>query len=116
MNSFSLTTIRYALFTIFTVLGVSISLYLGGCASFDTVFVPEFDRGPNVHTRYYYVESQAEMDMVCRRHADDGRITLGCAAVNPDPKGECWVYLYKNGTADIKEHEDKHCRYGRWHV
>lgn len=89
------------------------AMLLPACASFDTVFTPEYDRGPNVSIRYFYVESRGEMQIVCR--GLETSTILGCAAVNPDPRGECLVYLYKNGTADIKEHEEKHCRYGRWH-
>jgi hypothetical protein len=93
---------------------VAITLVLSGCASvFDTPFVAEFDRGPNVPIRYFYVESRGEMNIVCR--GLETSTILGCAAVNPDPKGECLVYLYLNGTQDIKEHEEKHCRYGKWH-
>lgn len=109
----NLTTLRNILFPILVAIGVALSLWLGGCASFDTPFNPEFDRGANVPIRYFYVESRDEMQIVCR--GLETSIILGCAAINPDPKGECLVYLYKNGTPDIKEHEEKHCRYGRWH-
>ena len=116
LRKYPYSAIREILFFIFTVIGVVLSLYLGGCSSFDTIFTPEFDRGPNVKIKYYYAESQSEMDMVCRRHISDGRIVLGCAVWPEDPNGECWVYLYKNGSDDVKKHEEKHCRYGAWHV
>jgi hypothetical protein len=96
---------------------VAITLVLSGCASvFDTPFVAEFDRGPNVPIRYFYVENEDQLQIACRNFDSDkvGKKLLGCAAIPADPKGVCVVALYR-GFPDVQEHEEKHCRYGRWH-
>ena len=103
---------RAALFIVFTVFGVWLSLLLGGCATFDQPFVQQFDRGPNVPTKYQYVANGYEMDTLCPKHRDN--ITLGCAFIPATEDGVCVVVLFP-GDAETKEHEDKHCRYGNWH-
>lgn len=91
-------------------------LLLLGCASqvFDTPFNPEFDRGPNPSTKYVYVSTPEEMNVMCSRKAE-APLILGCAHIPATPDGICVVILYKNGAMETREHEDKHCRYGRWH-
>ena len=92
--------------------GVSLSLFLGGCAAFDTPFTPEFDRGPNVKKKYFYLAKSDELETVCGKSE---KTLLGCAVVPRSPDDECLIYLYANGPADTKLHEEKHCRYGKWH-
>ena len=87
---------------------------LVGC-NFDTPFTPEFDRGPDVHTVYEYVDHQWQMDTLCGM-SKKGGIVLGCARIPYSTDGVCVITLFKNGLADIKKHEEQHCRYGRWHL
>lgn len=105
---------RTILFLIFIVIGVSFSLMLGGCASFDTPFKPEFDRGSKVPIEYLYVDTREEMNIFCGE-PKESFVRLGCAFIPTNEKEVCVVFLYNNGSQDIKEHEEKHCRYGRWH-
>jgi uncharacterized protein YceK len=92
-------------------------LALSGCASvFEAPFKPEFDRGQSVKIKYVYVDHEWELMTLCRKNSEDyqGRKLLGCADIPFTPDGVCVVTLYK-GFPDVKEHEEKHCRYGRWH-
>lgn len=85
---------------------------LTGCVSFNTPFKPEFDRGPNVKIKYVYVDHQWQMNLLCR-NKETG--ILGCADIPVSSDGVCVVTLFRNGPAETREHEEKHCRYGAWH-
>ena len=87
---------------------------LAGCNALDTPFKAEFDRGPNVQVVYEYVDHQWQMDTLCGSKA--GSIVLGCSRTPQSTDGVCVITLFRNGLDDIKQHEEKHCRYGRWHL
>ena len=86
---------------------------LAGCESFATPFVPEFDRGPDVPIKYEYVKDGFEMSALCP--TKPGSVTLGCAFIPASADGVCVVVLFR-GDEETKRHEEKHCRYGRWHL
>ena len=83
-----------------------------GCASFNQPFTPEFYRPDPVVLRLK-VKTEKELRTVCNYNKI--RPILGCAHVPVDPKGLCVTYMYENGSEETREHEDKHCIYGRWH-
>ena len=90
---------------------------LAGCASvFDTTFTPEYDRGPNVKIEYVYVDTQDEMIQWCGMGYDGKKQILGCAKTGPSDDFPCYVVTYRTPIPGVKEHEEKHCRYGRWHI
>lgn len=88
-----------------------IFLLFTGCASFEQPFKAEFDRGPDVRIQYQYVNNGYEMDTLCPKREG---VVLGCAFIPPTADGVCVVILF-HGDTETKDHEDKHCRYGRWH-
>jgi hypothetical protein len=104
---------KHALFVVFVISGVALSLFLGGCATFDTPFVPEHD-WPNVKIVHIKVETRKEMTYLCGDPGEN-KVRLGCARFPTYPTDSCTIITYTNGSSDIVEHEEKHCRYGRWH-
>lgn len=110
---------KFLAFILLLIIGVALSLSLGGCAAFDTPFNPEFVRkNPNIKT--VHVSTEQEMNTLCNGPIKQDnpfhvRQRLGCALIPLFENDECVVVLYKNGPDETIEHEKRHCKYGRYH-
>lgn len=96
---------RFALFVAFTILGVWLSLSLGGCASgnFETPIKPEY-RKQSVNVQWI------ETDNVKAACFNDR--ALACAYPENDP---CFVITHFSPDWHTFGHEIGHCFLGRWH-
>jgi hypothetical protein len=88
--------------------------FLAGCAIFEQPFHPEFFRENPVIVPFV-VKSEDEMDLLCGGKLPRNKKRLACARIPLIEKDPCFIILYYNSTEETKEHERKHCIYGRWH-
>ena len=96
---------RFILFVAFTILGVWLSLSLGGCASgnFETPIKPQYRKESVAVT---WIETD-NIKAVCNNNR-----AIACAIPELEP---CLVWTYPNPDWGTLGHEIGHCFLGRWH-
>jgi len=101
-----------AAFLSLLLVGVLLSLSLGGCDSFLTPVKREYTR-TEAHVYWHEVPNEAALNEKCSRASEDKKI-LACAVLSAD-RGTCTVYTHKNPPLETLGHEFLHCFTGLWH-
>jgi hypothetical protein len=101
-----------AAFLSLLLVGVLLSLSLGGCDSFLTPVKREYTK-QTVTITWQEVANEADLNTACGRSGEDKKI-LGCAYISPASPA-CTIFTHKNSNFETLGHEFMHCFTGRWH-